>query len=187
VFSPDGKKMFVSVGSTSNVAEAIGRCNAPELAKWNAEHALSAAWGTETDRADVLEFTPDGKNGRVFATGIRNCVGLAVSPNGDLWCSTNERDGLGDDVLSDYITRIKDGGSTAGPGIISAPMKIPGTEARGSISRTRSPCPMSHTRPIRPRSASRSTLGSNSRRNTPATSSPPNTAHGIAASAPDTR
>jgi glucose/arabinose dehydrogenase len=110
VFSADGTKMFVSVGSASNVAEAIGRRNAPELAKWNAAHALGAAWGIEIDRADVLEFTPDGKNGRVFASGIRNCVGLAVSPNGDLWCSTNERDGLGDDVPSDYITRVKDGG-----------------------------------------------------------------------------
>jgi glucose/arabinose dehydrogenase len=101
--------MFVSVGSASNVAEPIEKRSASELAKWNADHALGAAWGIETDRADVLEFTPDGKNGRVFATGIRNCVGLAVGPNGDLWCSTNERDGLGDDVPSDYITRVREG------------------------------------------------------------------------------
>jgi len=109
VFSPDGTKMFVSVGSASNVAEGIGKRDGAELAKWNAEHPLGAVWGIETDRADVLEFTPEGKNGRVFATGIRNCVGLAVGPNGDLWCSTNERDGLGDDVPSDYITRVKEG------------------------------------------------------------------------------
>jgi glucose/arabinose dehydrogenase len=83
--------------------------NGAELAKWNAEHPLGAAWGNETDRADVLEFTPEGKNGRVFATGIRNCVGLAVGHNGDLWCSTNERDSLGDDVPSDYITRVREG------------------------------------------------------------------------------
>ena len=85
------------------------KLDASELAKWNAQHPPGAAWGIETDRADVLEFTPDGKNGRVFATGIRNCVGLAVGPNGDLWCSTNERDGLGDDVPSDYITRVREG------------------------------------------------------------------------------
>src|SRR6516162_3427207 len=81
VFSPDGTKMFVSVGSASNVAEGIGKRDGAELAKWNAEHPLGAVWGIETDRADVLEFTPEGKNGRVFATGIRNCVGLAVGPN----------------------------------------------------------------------------------------------------------
>jgi glucose/arabinose dehydrogenase len=109
VFSNDGTKMFVSVGSATNVAEGIGKLDASELAKWNTQHPPGAAWGIETDRADVLEFTPDGKNGRVFATGIRNCVGLAVGPNGDLWCSTNERDSLGDDVPSDYITRVRDG------------------------------------------------------------------------------
>jgi glucose/arabinose dehydrogenase len=109
VFSPDGARMFVSVGSGSNDAEGIGRLDAAELARWNAQHALGAAWGNETDRADVLVFTPEGRDGRVFATGIRNCVGLAVSPGGDLWCSTNERDGLGDDVPSDYITRVRDG------------------------------------------------------------------------------
>ena len=66
---------------------------------------------TETDRAAVLVFDPDGKNRKVFATGIRNCVGLAVQPaNGSLWCSTNERDGLGDDLVPDYVTRVKEHG-----------------------------------------------------------------------------
>jgi glucose/arabinose dehydrogenase len=109
VFSADGQKMFVSVGSATNVAEGLEKFDAAALAKWNTQHPAGAAWGIETDRADVLEFTPDGKNGRIFATGIRNCVGLAVGPNGDLWCSTNERDSLGDDVPSDYITRVRDG------------------------------------------------------------------------------
>ncbi len=109
VFSRDGTKMFVSVGSATNVAEGIGKLDPAELAKWNTQHPPGAAWGVETERADVLEFSPDGKNGRIFATGIRNCVGLAVGPNGDLWCSTNERDGLGDDVPSDYITRVREG------------------------------------------------------------------------------
>jgi glucose/arabinose dehydrogenase len=109
VFSPDGTKMFVSVGSATNVAEGIGRLDPSELAKLNAQKPPGAAWGVETDRADVLVFTPEGKDGRVFATGIRNCVGLAVGAAGDLWCSTNERDGLGDDVPSDYITRVREG------------------------------------------------------------------------------
>ena len=59
----------------------------------------------------MLSFTPEGGDKRVFATGIRNCVGLAVQPaTGDLWCSTNERDGLGDNVPPDYVTRVRAGG-----------------------------------------------------------------------------
>jgi glucose/arabinose dehydrogenase len=55
-------------------------------------------------------FDPDGKRLGVFATGIRNCVGLAVHPTtGDLYCSTNERDGLGDNLVPDYITRVREG------------------------------------------------------------------------------
>jgi glucose/arabinose dehydrogenase/cytochrome c2 len=89
-FSLDGKQMFVSVGSGSNVAEGSS---------------------DERDRADVLVFDPEGRDRQVFASGIRNCVGLAVlAPRGDLWCSTNERDGLGDDLVPDYITRVRRGG-----------------------------------------------------------------------------
>ena len=67
--------------------------------------------GSEAGRADVLTFDPDGENAHIFATGIRNCVGLAVAPpDGTVWCSTNERDGLGDDVPPDYITRVRAGG-----------------------------------------------------------------------------
>jgi len=109
VFSPDGSKMFVSVGSASNAAEGLGKLDAAAFAAWTSQHPLGAAWGFETERADVLVFDPDGRNGRILATGIRNCVGLAVTPNGDLWCSTNERDAIGDDVPSDYVTRVKDG------------------------------------------------------------------------------
>jgi glucose/arabinose dehydrogenase len=59
----------------------------------------------------VLVFDPEGGDRHVFASGIRNCVGLAVhTSTGDLWCSTNERDGLGDDLVPDYITRIRHGG-----------------------------------------------------------------------------
>ena len=63
------------------------------------------------ERADVLVFSPKGEGRRVYASGIRNCVGMAVnSTTGDLWCSTNERDGLGDDLPPDYITRVREGG-----------------------------------------------------------------------------
>ena len=58
----------------------------------------------------MLVFDAEGRNRRVFASGLRNCVGLAMHPlTGDLWCSTNERDDLGDDLVPDFITRVRDG------------------------------------------------------------------------------
>jgi glucose/arabinose dehydrogenase len=108
VFTPDGKRMLVSVGSAGNAGEGLGR--PPDgLEAWSRDHMLGAAWGAETDRAAVLAFDPDGKNQKVFATGIRNCVGLAIQPsNGMPWCSTNERDGLGDNLVPDYVTRVRE-------------------------------------------------------------------------------
>jgi glucose/arabinose dehydrogenase len=77
---------------------------------WSSTHPLGAVWGSESDRADVLSFAPDGKRLGTFATGIRNCVGLAVHPTtGDVYCSTNERDGLGDNLVPDYVTRVREG------------------------------------------------------------------------------
>jgi glucose/arabinose dehydrogenase len=91
-FSLDGKKMFVSVGSASNVDD-------PDVTP------------AEKNRAAILEFTPDGSEMRIFAYGIRNAVGLAVnSKTGELWCSVNERDGLGDNLVPDYITHVQEGG-----------------------------------------------------------------------------
>jgi glucose/arabinose dehydrogenase len=91
-FSPDGKKMYVSVGSHSNVDDTDNN-------------------KTEFHRADVLEFNPDGTGERVYAWGIRNCVGMAVDPKtGELWCSVNERDEIGDNLPPDYITHVKEGG-----------------------------------------------------------------------------
>ena len=66
----------------------------------------------EKNRADILVMSPDGSNLRVYAYGIRNAGGgLAINPkNDELWCSTNERDGLGDNLVPDYITHVQDGG-----------------------------------------------------------------------------
>ncbi len=109
-FSPDGQRMFVSVGSLSNVAEDIGKKTPQEAHAWEAQHGLGAAWDSETNRADVLVFSSDGSGGHVFASGIRNCVGMTIEPSaGDLWCVTNERDGLGDDLVPDYATRVREG------------------------------------------------------------------------------
>jgi glucose/arabinose dehydrogenase len=102
--------MFVSIGSASNVAEGMGKLDPAALRAWIKDKPLGATWGYETERADVLAFDPDGKNRRIYATGIRNCVGMAVNPTtGDLWCSVNERDLLGDDLVPDYITRVREG------------------------------------------------------------------------------
>lgn len=111
-FSPDGKRMFVSVGSESNVAEQMSKKTPAQIEAWEAAHGLGAAWDKETNRAAVLVFEVGAnKSGKIFATGIRNCVGLTVQPKtGDLWCTTNERDMLGDDLVPDYSTRVKEGG-----------------------------------------------------------------------------
>jgi len=88
-FSRDGKRMFVSVGSRSNATDDA----------------------RENRRACILEFTPDGKNEKFYATGIRNPVGIAIHPEtGDLWTSVNERDELGDHLVPDYVTRVQEGG-----------------------------------------------------------------------------
>lgn len=110
-FSPDGKRLFVSVGSGSNVAETMSKKAPAEIKAWEAAHGLGAAWDAETDRAAVLEFDAAAPGAAtIYATGIRNCVSLTVQPaNGALWCTTNERDALGDDLVPDYSTRVKRG------------------------------------------------------------------------------
>ena len=91
-FSPDGKRMFVAVGSQSNVDD-------PDT------HPR------EKHRANILEFAPSGQFVKVYASGIRNPVGIAVNPiTGELWCSVNERDMLGDNLVPDYITHVQEGG-----------------------------------------------------------------------------
>lgn len=109
-FSPDGKTLYLSVGSGSNVAEGMGKRPKGGLDAWAKSMPLGAAWGAEDGRADVLAFDPDGKNGRIVATGLRNCSGMTVQPaNGALWCVVNERDALGDNVPFEYATTVKDG------------------------------------------------------------------------------
>ena len=112
VFSPDGKRMFLAVGSGSNVAQDMF----PEpqieggLKAWKKTKPLGAAWDTEERRADVLSFTPEGKDEKIFATGLRNCAGLTVQPaTGELWCAVDERDEIGDDAPLEYATHIKEG------------------------------------------------------------------------------
>ncbi|MGC4029935.1 MAG: PQQ-dependent sugar dehydrogenase [Steroidobacteraceae bacterium] len=112
-FSQDGRRLFVSVGSQSNVPEDMPEKTPAEIRAWEAAHGVGAAWGQEESRATVrvFEMGRDGPGpGRNFATGIRNCVALAVQPaNGELWCTTNERDLIGDGLVPDYSTRVRQG------------------------------------------------------------------------------
>jgi glucose/arabinose dehydrogenase len=112
VFSNDGKRMFISVGSASNIAERMDRKTPEEIQAWEAVHGLGATWGPEENRADILVTDPDGHQPlHTYATGIRNGVGMAINPEtGELWVSTNERDALGDNLVPDYVTRVKEGG-----------------------------------------------------------------------------
>ena len=111
-FSRDGRRMFISVGSGSNVAEGMKKKTPEEIRAWETEHGLGASWDGETSRAAILVTDPEGHQPlRSYANGIRNGVGLAVNAEtGDLWVSTNERDGLGDNLVPDYVTRVKEGG-----------------------------------------------------------------------------
>src|SRR5258707_3044710 len=87
IFNRSGTKMYVSVGSDSNVSA-----------------------GEDPRRAAILELRPDGGGQRVFASGLRNPVGMAWEPvTSALWTAVNERDGLGDELVPDFVTDVKDG------------------------------------------------------------------------------
>ena len=108
-FSPDGRWMFVSVGSQSNDAEGMLKKTPTAIREFEAEHGLGAAWAAEIDRADVLIMDPMGRGRRVFASGLRNCVTVLVQPGTDsIWCAVNERDLMGDNLPPDYVTRVRD-------------------------------------------------------------------------------
>ena len=88
VFNASGTKMYVAVGSASNVDDET----------------------SEPMRAAITEYNPDGSGKRTFASGLRNPIGLAWNPaNNTLWTVVNERDGLGDDLVPDFATEVKDG------------------------------------------------------------------------------
>lgn len=87
IFSPDGKKLYVTVGSSCNTCEE-----------------------SDPQRAAISVMNPDGSDRRLFASGLRNPVGLAWRNANELWTVVNERDWLGDDLSPDYLTHVQDGG-----------------------------------------------------------------------------
>src|SRR5690606_21577109 len=91
--SPDGERLFVAIGSASNVAAEMPEMSPEEIAAHEETHGLGAAWGEEENRAVVRVFDPEGTNVQNYATGLRNCSGMAIQPDTDtLWCTGNERD-----------------------------------------------------------------------------------------------
>jgi glucose/arabinose dehydrogenase len=87
MFNNAGTKMYVSIGSRSNVSS-----------------------GEPPERAAIIELNPDGSGKRIFASGLRNPVGMAWEPvTGALWTAVNERDGLGDELVPDYATDVQPG------------------------------------------------------------------------------
>lgn len=112
LFTPDGSRLLLSVGSGSNAA--LDMFPAPRVPSgidgWNKTHQLGAAWDTEEGRANILSFDPNGKNQKIFATGLRNASGITIQPaTGQLWAVVNERDGLGDNTPFDYATHVQEG------------------------------------------------------------------------------
>lgn len=90
IASPDGSRLYVSVGSNSNIGE----------------NGMAAEQG----RAAIWEIDPATKSHRIFASGLRNPNGMLFTPGGVLWTAVNERDELGGDLVPDYMTSVKDGG-----------------------------------------------------------------------------
>lgn len=110
LFSKDGKKMFLAIGSESNVS-------------------------VESDprRAAISVYDPDGKNHRIYASGLRNPIGLAWNPvTGELWTSVNERDAIGDDLVPDFATSVKEGGFYGWPYAYIGPNEEPRRKGEAS-------------------------------------------------------
>jgi glucose/arabinose dehydrogenase len=111
ISNANGSKIYVSVGSGSN----------------NGENGMEE----EVNRAAILEINPDGTGERVFASGIRNPVGMDWQPGTDiLWTTVNERDELGDELVPDYFTSVKEGGFYGWPYAYFGPNEDPRMKGR---------------------------------------------------------
>jgi len=107
IFSPDGKHLYIAIGSNSNFADI-------DTDK------------KEFHRANILVANPDGSDLQIYASGIRNPVGLTIDPStGEIWTSVNERDLLGDNLPPDYITHVEQGGFYGWPWYYTGPNEEP--------------------------------------------------------------
>ena len=109
--SRDGKRLFLAVGSGSNLAgDMTARMTSEKIRQHEKTHGRGATWGEEENRAVVRVFDPEGERVRNYATGLRNCSGLAMQPGTDnLWCVVNERDHLGPDLVPDFMALMQEG------------------------------------------------------------------------------
>ncbi len=106
IANADTSKIYISVGSGSNIGE----------------HGME----NEVRRANILEINPDGTGERIFANGLRNPVGMGLVPGtNELWTVVNERDELGDDLVPDYLTLVKEGGFYGWPYAYFGPNEDP--------------------------------------------------------------
>ncbi len=111
-FTPDGQHLFISVGSMSNDGKDVGsdpvmpRLDTASIRAIEQRDGVGAAWGVELGRATVLESDPDGHSIVHYANGLRNCVSLAVTPDGNPWCTVDERDEISGDMPDDFLTRL---------------------------------------------------------------------------------
>jgi glucose/arabinose dehydrogenase len=102
-FAPDRRRFYVAIGSRSNIAEE------------------------DAPRATIKQFNADGSNGQIYASGLRNPVGVAFHPDtGSLYTVVNERDGLGDNLVPDYLTAVRKGGFYGWPYAYIGPNPMPG-------------------------------------------------------------
>lgn len=112
IANEDNSKIYISVGSASNVAE----------------HGMEE----EIRRAGILEINPDGSGEIIYANGLRNPVGMSWNPaNRELWTAVNERDGLGNELVPDYITSVKKGGFYGWPYSYYGQIEDPRMEGKG--------------------------------------------------------
>lgn len=106
IANADGTKIYISVGSASD----------------HGEHGMEE----ETRRANILEMNPDGTGERIYASGLRNPVGMGLAPGTNvLWTAVNERDGLGDELVPDYLTSVQEGGFYGWPYAYFGPHEDP--------------------------------------------------------------
>ena len=160
-FSPDGKRMYVSVGSQSQRGRRHQRRRPPQRCRPGRRSMASAPPGASRKTAPpcACSMWQRDTKGKTFATGLRNCVGMTVQPaTGALWCAVNERDMLGDDLVPDYATRVKEGAFYGWPWYYMGNYEDPRLKGRSSgPGRQGHACPMCRSPRIRQRRTSSST------------------------------
>jgi glucose/arabinose dehydrogenase len=108
VVASDNRHVFVSIGSLSNDAAGLAQRDEESVRGFEKTHGTGAVWGREEDRARVLSIDIGDGKASTFATGLRNCVAMAIEPrSGQPWCTNNERDQLGDNLVPDFVTQLE--------------------------------------------------------------------------------